>query len=345
MKINEMNYKSYIINAAGIVLPYVIIIILTNAKLINNYYQGILMLVCINIILAVSLNITTGFLGQLALGHAGFMSVGAYAAALFTKSSDLPNYPKLFIGLLLGGIMAAILGLLVGVPALRLKGDYLAIITLGFGEIIRVTIENLKFTGGAMGLRGIPRLSDFTVAYWVMTISVVLLYAFIRSRQGRAIISISQDDIASESSGVNNTYYKTLAFTIAAFFAGVAGGVYAHYMTILGAKTFDFLRSIEIMVIVVLGGMGSITGSIIAAIILTFLPEVLRGFAMYRMLIYSLALILIMIFKPSGLFGGYEFSLKRLLSKILYFFRSGKIRWKTSEFSVIPFKSKKGGKK
>ena len=340
-----MNFKTYIINAIGIALPYILIITLTNAKLINSYYQGILMLVCINIILAVSLNITTGFLGQIALGHAGFMSVGAYAAALFTKSSGLPQYPKFFIGLILGGIMAAILGLLVGIPALRLKGDYLAIITLGFGEIIRVIIENFKFTGGAMGLRSIPRLSTFSVTYWVMSISVVLLYAFIRSRHGRAIVAISQDDIASESSGINNTYYKTLAFTIAAFFAGVAGGVYAHYMTILGAKSFDFLRSIEIMVIVVLGGMGSITGSIIAAIILTILPEALRGFSMYRMLIYSLALILIMIFKPSGLFGGYEFSLNRLLSNILYFFKSGKIKWRGNEFSLIPFANKKGGKK
>ena len=174
-------------------------------------------------------------------------------------------------------------------------------------------IENVEFTGGAQGLSGIPKLSNFNTVYWVTALTIAVLFAFGRSRHGRAIIAIREDDIASEASGIPNTYYKVLAFTISAFFAGVAGAVYAQQMQVLGAKTFNFMRSIDILVIVVLGGLGSLTGSIIAAVGLTVLPEALRGFSEYRMLIYSVALIVVMIFKPSGLLGTREFSMSSLL--------------------------------
>lgn len=308
---------SSLVNFGAVLLIFVALSLLIGAGVINSYYERILMLICINIILAVSLNITTGFLGQITLGHAGFMAVGAYSAALFVKTfTSIPGQLNFFIALLIGGVIAAIFGVVVGVPALRLKGDYLAIITLGFGEIIRVIIENLDFTGGAQGLRSIPRLANFPSVFWVTVLTVTLLFTFVRSRHGRAITAIREDSIASEASGISNTRYKVLAFTVAAFFAGIAGAIYAQYYSILSAKNFGFMRSIDILVIVVLGGMGSMTGSILAAIGLTILPEVLREFSDYRMLIYSIALILVMIFKPSGLLGRYEFSLTRVLSKL-----------------------------
>ena len=310
----KLSRKSTLINLVGVALLFVLMLVLIQIGVINNYYEGIVVMICINIILAASLNITTGFLGQIALGHAGFMSIGAYAAALFAKSAvAMPDMLRFIISLVIGGLIAAVFGIIVGIPALRLKGDYLAIITLGFGEIIRVIIENVEFTGGAQGLRKIPRYSEFSVVFLIMLVCVCILYTFVRSRHGRAITAIREDDIASEASGLNNTYYKVLAFTVASFFAGVAGGIYAQYIGILSARSFNFTKSIDILVIVVLGGMGSLTGSIVAAIGLTILPEVLREFSNYRMLIYSVALIAVMIFKPSGLFGRYEFSLTRAL--------------------------------
>lgn len=320
---SKVPWTNYTVNFIAVILLFLSVTLIPTSK----YIQGIMLLVAVNIILAVSLNLTTGFLGQIALGHAGFMSIGAYASAIITKSikalpdgSFLKNIPEVLVflfALIVGGLVAALVGVLVGIPALRLKGDYLAIITLGFGEIIRVIMENLSITGGAQGLRSIPRYAGKHIGLVViiMVATIFIIYTLIHSSHGRAIMAIREDDIASEASGVPNTYYKVMAFTMAAFFAGIAGGIYAHHLSIIGAKTFGFMRSIEIIVIVVLGGMGSITGSIVAAIGLTILPEALRSFSDYRMLIYSLALIVVMIFKPSGLFGRYEFSLTRFLSR------------------------------
>ncbi|MCI8648637.1 MAG: branched-chain amino acid ABC transporter permease [Anaerotruncus sp.] len=321
---------SYLINAAMVLLLFLLLMGANASGMLGRYQRGIIITIFINIILAVSLNLTTGFLGQIALGHAGFMSIGAYTAALFVKymqdtvgleliikSKVTPMGTLMFLlSLLLGGCVAALFGLLVGIPALRLKGDYLAIITLGFGEIIRSIIENLKFTGGAQGLKKIPKLAQLDTSYFVMIVCVVVMFMFVRSRHGRSIIAIREDDIASEACGIHNTYYKVMAFTVAAFFAGIAGGIYAQYLAILGAADFDFMKSIDILVMVVLGGMGSITGSILAAIGLTALPELLRSFSDYRMLLYSVVLIIVMIFKPSGLLGTYEFSLTRLLERL-----------------------------
>ena len=263
------------------------------------------------------LNITVGCLGQITLGHAGFMSVGAYTAALFTKSGVIPGFPGYIVGILLGGMVAGVVGIIIGIPALRLKGDYLAIITLAFGEIIRVLIEYFDFTGGAQGLTGIMRYRNFGVIYIIMVLCFVFMYSAMTTRHGRAILAIREDEIATEASGVNITYYKTLAFTLSAVFAGIAGGVYAHYMGIIGAKQFDYNYSINILVMVVLGGMGSFTGATISAIVLTLLPEILRGFASYRMIIYSLLLIVMMIFRPVGLLGRKEFSMTEIAKRIL----------------------------
>ena len=300
--------RSYFLTIFLLANVYLILNVLLKSGRIDNYFAGIIYVVGINIILAVSLNLTTGYLGQLTLGHAGFMAIGAYASALFSKFmaasamlAFVPQWARFSVSLLFGALLAALMGVLIGLPALRLQGDYLAIITLGFGEIIRVIMLNLNFTGGAKGLSGIPRTTTFTAVYVCAVITVVAIYSLIKSRHGRAIISIREDETAAAASGIPTTYYKTLAFITAAFFAGLAGGLYAHYLGILVPASFGFGKSVEIVVMVVLGGMGSIIGSIVSAIFLTLLPELLRGFAAYRMLIYSLLLVLVMIFKPKGL--------------------------------------------
>ncbi len=313
--------RKYGIGFLFIIGLYIVLIALINNNIINRYYEGILIAIGINIILASSLNLATGFLGQLALGHAGFMAIGAYTAALATIGMNLPDAIQLPVSLLLGGLVSGIIGILIGIPALRLRGDYLGIITLGFGEMIRVFIVNVNFTGGARGLKGIEQLAGFHSVFWITVITIFILYTLTHSRHGRAIISIREDEIAAEAVGIPTVNYKLLGFAVAAFFAGVGGGVFAHYMTVLDPKTFNFIKSVEILVIVVLGGMGSLTGSIISAITLTILPEALRNFAKYRLLLYSFLLIVMMIFRPEGILGTKEFSLKGLKDTIDKLFR------------------------
>ena len=312
---SKNKFLSYIATFVLLALLYVTLVFLVNNRIISRYETNILIIVCINIILAVSLNATVGCLGQITIGHAGFMSVGAYAAALFTKSGMVTGLLGYFLALLIGGVVAGVIGVIIGIPALRLKGDYLAIITLAFGEIIRVLIEYFDFTGGAQGLRGITRYSNIEVILVITVVSVMMMFSLLTSRHGRAVLSIRDDEIASEASGVNTTYYKTLAFVISAVFAGIAGGIYAHHLGILGAKQFDFNYSINILTMVVLGGMGSFTGSILSAIVLTVVPEILREFSEYRMILYSLLLILTMIFRPTGLLGRKEFQITKVIEK------------------------------
>jgi branched-chain amino acid transport system permease protein len=306
--LRRISYR-YVLNAAAAASIYALIASLLRYKVLSGYHALILVSIGYNIILAVSLNLSAGFLGQLPLGHAGFMSVGAYAAALFSMSASLPANVELPAALSIGFLTASAFGVIIGLPALRLKGDYLAIITLGFGEIIRVIILNLDFTGGAYGLKGIARHTNFAWVYISVLITLFVIGTLIKSRHGRAILSIREDEIAAEASGIPTTYYKVLAFAVSAGFAGVAGGLYAHSLRILDPSTFGFMKSAEILVIVVLGGLGSIFGSVVSATVLTVLPEALRGFAEYRMVIYSLMLVIVMIFKPSGLCGRYDFSL------------------------------------
>lgn len=300
---------SYIVNLAIVIVIFLILQLLISNGIISRYYGRIVNLICINIILAVSLNLSTGFLGQLVLGHAGFMAVGAYFAAMITLNASEAGIGMFPVALIAGGIAAAIVGVIIGIPALRLQGDYLAIITLGFGEIIRVIFNNLPIFGGAKGLNGISSFTSFPWAYILAMLTIFVCYTLINSKNGRLIITIREDEIASTASGVNTTYIKLFAFVLSAFIAGIAGGLYAHQVGVISPDKFDFNYSIEILVMVVLGGMGSVTGSVIAAIVLTILPEALRSVADYRMLAYSAVLVIMMLFKPLGLLGQVELSL------------------------------------
>ena len=320
----DRRFRACLLNLIAVVAIYFTFTLLINSGALNRYYRNILFTICINIIMAVSLNLTTGMLGELALGHAGFMAVGAFASAVITKSWAVSTAISFPVALIVGGLIAAVFGLVIGIPALRLKGDYLAIITLGFGEIIRVIITNLPITGAAKGLSGIPKLTNFNYVYIIMVLIIAAMFTLGRSRHGRAIISIRENAIAAESTGIAVFRYKVFAFTLAAFFAGVAGALYAHQQGSISAATFDYNKSIDYLVMVVLGGMGSITGSILSATVLSLLPEYLRDLTSLlnkalpfkiadpRMLIYSLVLILMMIFRPKGLLGTAEFSLLRV---------------------------------
>ncbi len=273
----------------------------------NRYYLGIAIDCGINIILAVSLNLINGHTGQFSLGHAGFMAVGGYTAAKFTLvfESMVPDSlkPLLFlVALVLGGLMAAVAGFSVGVPSLRLRGDYLAIVTLGFGEIIRVIVQNMESVGAASGLKGIPKYSTLGWTFALAAVTVYAVSALVNSTYGRGFIAVSDDEVAASSMGINPVRYKVTAFVTGAFFAGIAGGLYAHHKQFLSPTGFDFLKSIDIVVMVILGGMGRTAGVIIAAILLTVLPEFLRQFADYRMIIYALLIIVLMMARPQGLF-------------------------------------------
>ena len=290
------------------ILPFIISIVvigivylLCSANIISRYNQGILTSICINVVLVASLNLTAGYLGQLTLGHAGFMSIGAYSAALLTKDilAAMPIQISFWVALLISGLVAALLGALVAIACLRLKGDYLAIITLAFGEIIRNILTNINIVGGAKGYMGISRFVSFPLSLSVAIVCVGIIYLMIHSQQGRYIKAIAVDEIASASSGVHTQYYKVATFVIAAFFAGVAGCLYAHYMGNLATKVFDYNMSIKLLVMVVLGGMGNLFGGVIATIVLTALPEMLRAVSDYQMLAYSLVLIIIMLAKHS----------------------------------------------
>lgn len=274
---------------------------------INPYDRGVWIDCGINIILAVSLNLILGHTGQFSLGHAGFMSVGGYTAAKLTLvcAALVPAalHPLLFAAALLaGGLMAACAGLLVGIPSLRLRGDYLAIVTLGFGEIIRVVMQNTEAVGGASGLSGIPKLTTLGWAFALAAVTVYAIAGLVNSTYGRGFLAVSDDEVAASAMGVNPVRYKVTAFVVGAFFAGIAGALYAHHKQTLVPTGFDWLKSVDIVVMVILGGMGRTPGVIVAAIILTWLPEHLRVFAEYRMIIYALLIILLMILRPQGLF-------------------------------------------
>jgi branched-chain amino acid transport system permease protein len=269
----------------------------------------------INIMLAVSLVLINGFTGQFSLGHAGFMAIGGYTAAGFTfymgARLGLPADLLLFIALCLGGVVTAFCGWLVGLPSLRLKGDYLAIVTLGMGEIIRVIFLNTEALGGARGLTGLQTLTN---QYWIVMGCIAVSFCVLRllkTPPGRAMLAVREDEIAAEAMGVNTTSIKVWAFVIGAFWAGIAGGLYAHYYAYLNPSTFTFNKSFEIIVIIVLGGSGSVSGAILAAIFLSILPEALRPLQEitkidFRMIIYSLILIAFMLLRPNGIFGRHE---------------------------------------
>ena len=299
----------YVINLALVVGFYFLLTGLISSGVITNYWTGILITVGINIILAVSLNIATGYLGQLPLGHAGFMAVGAYAGGIFMKATpaaallkegnNAALIPYILAAIVISAIVAGIFGIIIGIPA--------------------------------AGLKRIPKFSSVTLVFICVVLSCFFIHTMMKSKHGRAILSIRDNEIASESVGVNTTYYKTMAFVFSAMLAGIAGCLYAGYLGSLYPSTFKFMKSIEILVIVVLGGMGSMLGSIVSATVLTVLPELLRSVADYRMVAYSLALVIMMIFRPKGLFGSYDFSMSRVLEKGLNFVFRPELRSRKEE--------------
>lgn len=323
----KKNYLSGIITVLALVAVWGTVDFLTSGRpaILSGFYKLNLILLCINIILAVSLNLINGFTGQFSIGHAGFMAVGAYVSAVFTQklmlvekvaallnldpSGDVAGTIGLLLAAIISAMAAALVGLVIGLPTLRLKGDYLAIATLGMGEIIKGTVLNVEYVGGAAGMSGITQLSSWTTVFVVMCISVLIIKNFINSTHGRACISIRENEIASETMGINITKYKVIAFSIGAFFAGLAGALHAHYFYTIQPGTYNFLQSFNILVMVVLGGLGSITGSIIGATVMTFLYAALQDLAALRMVIVALLLVVMMLFRPQGLMGNKEFSL------------------------------------
>jgi len=304
------NNKEFIIMG----FSYIILEVLNRIGILNSYYLQIIMFAGINIIMTISLNLVNGFTGQFSIGHAGFMGVGAYASAVITtllfNTTSWPVYfqvPIFLLSLLAGGIMAGIVGFLIGLPSLRLKGDYLAIVTLGFGELLRAIIRLIDYVGGPRGLAGIPR---YTNLFWVFLFTILAIYAarnFVNSSYGRACISIRENEVASETMGVDTTKYKILSFTFASFMAGVAGGLFAHLLMFLQPDSFSFLKSIDFLVFLYTGGMSSISGSIVSAGVLTAVPEFMRFLAKWRIVIYGVLLVVLILKRPEGLYGGKEF--------------------------------------
>ena len=313
----------YLMNAVLVALLFVGLSFLTR-NVLSTYQNKVLLTVGINIILAVSLNVATGYLGQLPLGHAGFMAVGAYTCALFTKYSPLPDGVSFAIGLALGAVMAGLFGVLIGVPALRLTGDYLAILTLGFGEIIRITLNNIddvlgySLFYGSKGLKNIPKYSNFANVFLCVVITCFLIHAMMKSRHGRAVLAIRDNEIAADAMGINTTKYKIMSFCIAAFIAGVAGGLYAHVLSFIQPDSFSFTKSSDFLVYLYAGGSGSLTGSVIGAVLLTILPEVLRFLADWRLVLYALILVVVMLYRSEGLCGGKEVPFLRIKRSSLY---------------------------
>lgn len=290
------------------VVVFAIIQGLISVGFINDYWERNIVYVCINVILATSLNLINGITGQFSIGHAGFMAVGAYVGAIMTVKLSLP----FIVGIIAGGLGAAVLGFAIGLPTLRLTGDYLAIATLGLGEIIRITILNIPYVGGASGFMGIPKMTNFVWAWFLMIFVMFFIKNFVNSTHGRACIAIRENEIAAEAMGVDTTKYKVLAFTLGAAFAGVAGALFSHYTYIAHPASFTFMKSFDILTMVVLGGLGSMSGSVVGAIVFTGVSAVLADWPEWRMVIYSLLLIILMLYRPQGLFGNKELSLKML---------------------------------
>ncbi|HEY8362109.1 MAG TPA: branched-chain amino acid ABC transporter permease [Tissierellaceae bacterium] len=303
-----------VLNVIFIVVLYLLIQMLISIGIIDSFYELNIVIICINIILAVSLNLITGITGQFSLGHAAFMSIGAYTSAILTAKFNLPFILALFIS----GFAASLAGIMIGLPTLRLKGDYLAIATLGFGEIVKVIATNTDYIGGAIGFNDIPRYTNWTWVYISVTATVILVKRFVNSYHGRACRAVKEDEIAAESVGINTTFYKALAFAIGAFYAGVAGSLYANYFYFIKPDSFGFMKSIDILITVVFGGIGNIIGSIIGAVSLSIISLSLQDIAELRMVIYSVVLYLIMIYRNNGMFRKRGFKIFKNRKKVKY---------------------------
>ena len=298
---NSIRKNDLLLLALGIVV-FAVLQGLISARIIGSFWQLNLLIIGINVIMSVSLNLINGYTGQFSLGHAGFMAVGAYVGVVLTTNFHAP----FIVALVAGGLVAAFLGFLIGLPTLRLRGDYLAIATLGLGEIIRIVIMNIDYVGGAAGFKGIPHYTTFAWVFFVMLVTLFCIKNFVNSSHGRACIAIRENEIAAEAMGINTTRYKVMAFAIGAGFAGVAGGLFAHCFYIINPSSFTFMASFNYLIMVVLGGLGSITGSIAGAFVVTFVSAALASWPEFRMIIYALVLIFLMFYRPQGLFGYME---------------------------------------
>ncbi|VMO13290.1 branched-chain amino acid ABC transporter permease [Streptococcus pneumoniae] len=308
------NLKVNILWLLLLLAGYSLISVLVSVGVLNLFYVQILQQIGINIILAVGLNLIVGFSGQFSLGHAGFMAIGAYAAAIIGSKS--PTYGAFFGAMLVGALLSGAVALLVGIPTLRLKGDYLAVATLGVSEIIRIFVINGgSLTNGAAGILGIPNFTTWQMVYFFVVITTIATLNFLRSPIGRSTLSVREDEIAAESVGVNTTKIKIIAFVFGAITASIAGSLQAGFIGSVVPKDYTFINSINVLIIVVFGGLGSITGAIVSAIVLGILNMLLQDVASVRMIIYALALVLVMIFRPGGLLGTWELSLSRFFKK------------------------------
>lgn len=317
-----MNYKKLVRSvypAVLVVALYGLIQLLRALDVVNNYHVQIMMFAGINVIMTVSLNLVNGFTGQFCIGHAGFMSLGAYGAAVITTMlfggagiAKAAQVPVFLLGLLVGGIVAALIGLLIGLPTLKLKGDYLAIVTLAFGEIVRACLRLVQPIGAARGMIGIPNYANLAWIFLFVALTLYLVRNLIYSRFGRAFIAIRDNEIAADSMGINTTRYKIISFCIAAFIAGVAGGLYAHVVSFIQPDSFSFSKSSDYLVYLYAGGSGSLTGSIVGAVLLTALPELLRFMANWRLVLYAVLLVLVMLYRSNGLCGGRELPFLRI---------------------------------
>ncbi|HHY6866008.1 TPA: branched-chain amino acid ABC transporter permease [Streptococcus pneumoniae] len=308
------NLKVNILWLLLLLAGYSLISVLVSVGVLNLFYVQILQQIGINIILAVGLNLIVGFSGQFSLGHAGFMAIGAYAVAIIGSKS--PTYGAFFGAMLVGALLSGAVALLVGIPTLRLKGDYLAVATLGVSEIIRIFIINGgSLTNGAAGILGIPNFTTWQMVYFFVVITTIATLNFLRSPIGRSTLSVREDEIAAESVGVNTTKIKIIAFVFGAITASIAGSLQAGFIGSVVPKDYTFINSINVLIIVVFGGLGSITGAIVSAIVLGILNMLLQDVASVRMIIYALALVLVMIFRPGGLLGTWELSLSRFFKK------------------------------
>ncbi|WP_278675325.1 branched-chain amino acid ABC transporter permease [Acidaminococcus fermentans] len=303
-------HKQDLLGLGLMVILFAVFYFLFDEEILDDYWETNVILILINIIMAVSLNLINGLTGQFSIGHAGFMAVGAYTSAIITVKLGM-DFP---IALIVATVSAAFLGFLIGMPTLRLNGDYLAIATLGLGEIIRIAILNIDYVGGASGFMGIPRLTTFPIAFWIMVFVVYFIKNFKNSADGRACLAIRENEIAAETMGINTTKYKVMAFTIGAGFAGTAGALFSHYYYIAHPASFTFMRSFDVLTMVVLGGLGSISGSISGAVLLTAISAALADYPEWRMVIYSIVLIVLMLNRPQGIFGNKELSLKMFQS-------------------------------
>ncbi len=321
-------FKSILIPSIFALLAIFVPGILIQRYIIDAYTAQILTLAAVNTIMAISVNIICGITGQLSLGQAGFMAIGAYSCIIFTQNLGIPMY----VSIILAGLFTAFISFFIGFPTLKLKGDYLAIVTLGFGEIIRVLLVNFKnLTGGPNGKRfedpaAVNMTLNSALSWYVIIIALILLIVFLqnflRSTYGRAILAVREDETAAASSGIGVFRYKMTGFVIASFVAGIGGALYAPFLAFIKPDLASFNRSIDYLIFVVLGGMGSITGSVIAAFTLTFLQEFLRFLQDFRLIIYPIILILVMLFRPQGLLGMKELSFVSAWDKTLSFFKT-----------------------